>query len=53
MMIAMQPGRNGVKKIAAYVRESVKVALTFRPQVSQAEAKKRLQAALDKLTGDK
>ena len=53
MMIAMQPGRNGVKKIAAYVSETVNVALTFRPQVSRAEAKKRLQAALDKLTGDK
>ena len=53
MIIATQLGRNGVKKIAAYVSETVQVALTFRPQVSQAEAKKRLQAALDKLTGEK
>ena len=52
-MIAIQPGRNGVKKIAAFVNENVNVALTFRPQVSRAEAEKRLEAALDKLTGEK
>ena len=53
MIIAQSRGRNGIKKIAAYVSKGVQVALTFRPQVSQAEANKRLEAALARMEESK
>jgi hypothetical protein len=46
MLVAIQHGRKGVKKIAAYVNSKVQVALSFRPQVSDTEARERLKAAL-------